>query len=157
MAVRGQEGAEAPSHGDGPMIFQCSDLERALQHPELMPDARAHAEQCEECRQQLYLWSEISNAAACLHQEWDSPALWPKIQAELEAKARESRRPPVWRWMAAVAAVVLIAAGISIPWRRHKSQPTGAFLTEEALHDVQQAEKVYAASIARLAAVAEKD
>ena len=29
------------------MIFQCSDLERALRTPDLMPEMRAHAAQCE--------------------------------------------------------------------------------------------------------------
>ena len=45
------------------MIFQCHDLERALRSPELLPDARAHAEQCAACREQLYLWTEISRLA----------------------------------------------------------------------------------------------
>ena len=54
------------------MIFQCDDLERALRTPELMPDARAHAEGCEPCRRQLYLWAEISRVAPQLHEEWES-------------------------------------------------------------------------------------
>lgn len=70
------------------MIIQCEDLERALRTPELMPDARAHAEHCEKCREQLYLWSEISRLAPQLHQEWDSPSLWPRIHAELAAATR---------------------------------------------------------------------
>ena len=50
------------------MIFQCNDLERALRTPELMPDAREHAERCPSCRDQLYLWNEISRLAPQLHE-----------------------------------------------------------------------------------------
>ena len=48
------------------MIFQCSDLERALRTPELMPEMRAHAAQCEACGRQLYVWTEISRLARAL-------------------------------------------------------------------------------------------
>ena len=73
------------------MIFQCNDLERALRSPELMPDARAHAETCESCRQQLYLWTEISRLAPQLHQEWESPQLWSRIRADLVAVAPRAK------------------------------------------------------------------
>ena len=76
------------------MILECGDLERALRTPELMPDMRAHAEQCAACREQLYLWSEISRLAPGLHEEWESPFLWPRIQANLAAEpARHTARP----------------------------------------------------------------
>jgi hypothetical protein len=54
------------------MILQCGDLERALRTPELMPDMRAHAEECAGCAGQLHLWSEISRLAP-VHEEWESP------------------------------------------------------------------------------------
>ena len=86
LAVRGQEGTEAHADGDTAMILECSDLERALRTPELMPDMRAHAEQCAACREQLYLWEEISRLAPGLHEEWESPFLWSRIQANLAAE-----------------------------------------------------------------------
>jgi hypothetical protein len=133
------------------MIFQCSDLERALRSPELMPDARAHAERCEQCREQLYLWTEISRVAPQLHQEWESPALWPCIRADLAAIPRR-KSPGAWRWALAAAAVVVLAAVLFQPWSR---QPKGtSFLTEEAMRDVQQTEAAYARSIEKLSAVA---
>ena len=93
------------------MILECGDLERALRTPELMPDMRAHAEQCAACGEQLHLWSEISRLAPGLHEEWESPFLWPRIQANLAAEPRgkAALRAPWWRW--ALAAAGVVAAG----------------------------------------------
>jgi hypothetical protein len=139
------------------MIFQCNDLERALEFPELMPDARAHAEQCESCRHQLYLWSEISRVAPELHEEWESPGLWPRIESALAEAAPRPTRMPVWRWTVAVAAMALVAVMLSQPWRGKTPAPNGALLTDQALAEVQLAEQAYARSIDRLSAVAQKD
>jgi hypothetical protein len=134
------------------MIFQCHDLERALGSPELMPDARAHAERCDECRRQLYLWSEIARLAPSLHEDWESPSLWPGIRSGLAAAAPPSRRLPVWRWSMAAAALVTVAVALVQPWR---GKPQGReFLTDDALHEVQQAESAYARSIEKLSKVA---
>jgi len=132
------------------MIFQCDDLDRALQHPELMPDAREHAETCERCREQLYLWSEISRVAPRLHEEWESPDLWRRIRADLAAAQPRRKPAPIWRWALAAAAVVLIAAMLLRPWRQQSRE----FLTDEALQQVQQAESAYARSIEKLSQVA---
>jgi hypothetical protein len=134
------------------MIFQCEDLERALRSPELMPDARAHAERCRECREQLYLWNEISRVAPELHEEWESESLWPRIRVALAAEPPRRRRPPLWRWAMAVAAMVAMAV-VLMPRRAPK--PVGReLLTDAALAEVQQAEAAYARSIDKLAAVA---
>jgi hypothetical protein len=157
MVIRGQEGTETDVDGDAAMIFQCNDLERALRSPELMPDARAHAETCEPCRQQLYLWSEISRLAPQLHQEWESPQLWSRIRADLAAAAPPRKTIPIWQWAMAAAAVLTLAVSLSLvqPWKnRQPANPD--FLTEETLREVQQAETAYARSIDRLSAVAGK-
>jgi predicted anti-sigma-YlaC factor YlaD len=138
------------------MILECSDLERALRTPELMPDMRAHAEQCAACREQLHLWGEISRLAPCLHEEWESPFLWPRIQANLSAEPALRRRAPWGRWALAAAGVVVLAVAVLQPMRSGK--PTNRdFLTESALQEVQQAERVYARSIEKLSAVAAQD
>jgi hypothetical protein len=134
------------------MIFQCGDLERALRTPELMPDARAHAERCEACRMQIYLWTEISRVAPQLHQEWESGQLWPRIRERLasEPERRPARRP--W-WVLAVAATLMLAAVLAVP--RHSAPPASReLLTDAALQEVQRAEAAYDRSIANLAAVA---
>ena len=139
------------------MIFQCEDLDRALATPELMPDARAHAERCPRCSEQLFLWAEISRLAPELHQEWESPELWPRIQAAVAALPAGRRPIPLVRWALAAAAMVALAAALSQPWRAAGPGPWGApreFLTQDALHQVQQAEAAYSRSIQRLNAVA---
>ena len=134
------------------MILECGDLERALRTPELMPEMRAHAEQCAACREQLYLWSEISRVAPGLHKEWESPFLWSRIEANLAA---EPARPQTawWRWALAGAAVVALAVVMLRPWGSGKPV-NREFLTESALQEVQQAERAYARSIEKLSAVA---
>ena len=139
------------------MILECSDLERALRTPELMPDMRAHAEQCAACREQLYLWSEISRLAPGLHEEWESPFLWPRIQANLAAEPARHRawsRAPWWRWALAAAGVIVLAAAMLQPVAAAAKPADREFLTESALQEVQQAEKAYARSIEKLSAVA---
>lgn len=136
------------------MIFQCNDLERALRSPELMPDARAHAESCERCRHELYLWSEISRVAPQLHQEWESPELWARIEAGMAAENKFHKVIPIWRWAAAAAAVLVMAAILIQPWKPAHRPEQSNFLTEDALRQVQQAEAAYAQSIERLSQVA---
>jgi len=134
------------------MIFQCGDLERALRTPELMWDARAHAERCEACRMQMYLWTEISRVAPQLHQEWESEQLWPRIRERLalEPERHPARRP--W-WVLAVAATVMLAAILTVP-RQSAPPASRELLTDAALQEVQRAEAAYDRSIANLAAVA---
>lgn len=149
------------------MIFQCGDLERALRTPELMPDARSHAEQCERCRMQLYLWTEISRVAPQLHEEWESAELWPRIRASLAAQPARKPNRRTWQWVLAVAATVVLAVVLSTPRYttprytapKYGAPPAGStasreLLSDAALAEVQQAEAAYARSIAKLAAAA---
>ena len=135
------------------MIFQCGDLERALRVPELMPDARAHAERCPACREQLYWWMEISRVAPQLHEEWESPELWPRIAGTLAAQPARPRAVVVrmrTRLFLAAAAVVTLAALLLVP--RHPATPAAQdLLTDAAFAQVQRAETAYAKSIADLA------
>jgi len=134
------------------MIIQCSDLERALRTPELMPDARAHAEHCENCRRELYLWAEMSRLAPSLHEEWESPSLWQRIRSALAAEQPRRARVPVWRWGLAAAAAIILAVVLLQPWH---SRPAGRdLLTQNALDEVLRAETTYAQSIDKLAALA---
>jgi anti-sigma factor RsiW len=137
------------------MILQCGDLDRALRTPELMPDMRAHAEECPACAAQLHLWEEMSQVAPALREEWESPFLWQRIQANLASEVKPKRVP--WRWgFAAAAAVVLLAVAMLHPWNAGGRQER-ELLTEKALAEVQQAEGAYAKSIEKLAAVAARD
>lgn len=137
------------------MIFQCEDLERALQSPELMPDAREHAEHCEQCARQLHLWSRISLLAPELREEWESPGLWARIRADMETTAPAKRHAPWWQWTAATAAAITMAVVLLQlqPWRRSTSS-SPEFLTDQTLQEVERAEAAYARSIDKLTRIA---
>lgn len=143
------------------MKFECGDLERALAVPELMQEAREHLKNCPACRNELRLWNEISSAAGALHEEWDSPELWPRIKSAIAA---EPRPRPVWwsDWKAwALAASIIVAAGLLF-WLNRAPGSLGReqaanrdFLTEQALRDVEKNEAAYAQAIDRLYRLAE--
>ncbi len=136
------------------MIFQCEDLERALRSPELMPDARAHAELCDRCAQQLDLWSQISRLAPALHEEWESPGLWARIRTDMETAA-PVKRPAPWRQWAVAAMAVLAVSAVLLwqPWH-HATSSSREFLTEQTLQEVQRTEAAYARSIEKLTRIA---
>jgi hypothetical protein len=137
------------------MIFQCNDLERALRSPELMPEARAHAATCAQCREELDMWEQISLAAAELHEEWDSPSLWPRIRAELSAGAAP-RSQSIWQWALAAAAILVVTAALfqlQSNWMPGPQQDDH-FLEADALREVERAEAAYLRSIEKLSAVA---
>jgi len=136
------------------MILECGDLERALRTPELMPDMRAHAERCPACAAELHLWESISSTAPALHEEWESPYLWSRIQANIAAEpAPRAPRLNLVRWALATAALLTLATLALQPWK--SARPANReLMTESALADVQQAEKAYAQSIDRLSALA---
>ena len=136
------------------MILECGDLERALRTPEMMPDMRAHAERCPACAAELHLWESISHTAPALHDEWESPCLWSRIQADLAAEpAPRAPRINLVRWALAAAAVLTLATLTLQPWKLGRPA-NRELMTESALADVQQAEQAYARSIERLTALA---
>src|SRR5579871_5127870 len=97
------------------MTFECKDLERALAVPELLPEVREHARTCDTCRRELWLWSEMSNVAPRLRQDWESPDLWPRIREALAAqqKAEQPRRVN-WRMWGGLAFAAALALTIFI-------------------------------------------
>lgn len=142
------------------MKFECKDLERALEVSELMPDAREHARDCPGCRRELWVWGEISRIATGLREEWDTPELWTRVRKSLEAEPKPKQRRWDWRLLVGVAAALVIVAG-AVLWYSmlsHSGRTTQmdeAFLTDQALREVEQAESSYAKSIEKLSHVAE--
>ncbi len=149
------------------MTFDCKDLERALAVPELLPDAREHAKVCDACRRELWLWSEMSAAAPGLREEWETPDLWPKIRQTLVAQQRAAKPSGLagrigwlgdWRMMAGLAAVLAITVSVFIMKYSRPAPvapPTGDFLTEQTLDEVEKAEAAYRASIDKLTRLAQ--
>jgi hypothetical protein len=153
------------------MKFECGDLERALAISELMPEAREHLKVCAACRREYRVWNDISNTAKELHQEWDTPALWPNIRKAIEAEPKPKPKPIWWReWKTwAVAATVVIGAVVlSQPWHwtgapsTSREMPIAApltansdFLTDQALQEVERSETAYRQSIDKLFRIAQ--
>jgi hypothetical protein len=138
------------------MSFQCSDLDDALRSEELPSDAKDHAETCAQCRERLEMWSAIRNAAPELHREWESPALWPRIQAELQGSSKH-RGALRWQYALAAAAAVLLAIALYLPWSAVDSTDVAhdsPFLNAESLREVEQAENAYVRAIEKLSAAA---
>jgi hypothetical protein len=140
------------------MIFECRDLDRALANPDLLAELQQHIRTCEACRNQYHVWTEISNAATHLHQEWESPALWPSILAGVQAHRPEPKR---WYregklWTATAAAAAILACAL-IYWPHSPAARAGDqdFLTEQALKEVEKNEAAYRRSIDELSRLAQ--
>jgi hypothetical protein len=112
-----------------------------------------------------YTEEEISRAAREMRREWDSPHLWPRIQAALAAEAAraERRHAPsrVSAWLTLAAAAVLVF-GVAVVLRVRAPQagapPAEAerrLLTDKALREVERTEGDYVRSIEALSRVAE--
>lgn len=145
------------------MKFECGDLDRAMANSDLLPEAREHFKTCAACRREYRLWNEISTTARELHEEWDTPALWPAIRETLQAE----RKPEVFWWKQwktwAIAAALAIAIAVPLRLWRHSvaatptaqtSSTTPDFLTEQALREVETSEAAYRRSIERLSQLA---
>lgn len=143
------------------MKFECGDLERALAVADLMPEAREHLKYCAACRREYRLWNEISSTAKLLHEDWETPELWPNIRKAIEAEAQPGSRP-VWRkWQVWAVAATLVLA-VALFFARPKAPPTETassgnqdFLTEQALHEVEANEAAYRRSIEKLSQLAQ--
>jgi hypothetical protein len=152
--------------------FDCSNLEQALheESPELIAALEQHATTCAPCRTELGIWREISAAALTMHKEWESPALWPRIENSLQTEIARPRGWRSWisglstgpqvRWQMALATLVLVAvSGMGTWYLLHRNATTPAndahLLTDQAVQEVEQAQKTYEQSIDKLARLAE--
>ncbi|HEY6050598.1 MAG TPA: hypothetical protein VIZ58_05065 [Thermoanaerobaculia bacterium] len=137
--------------------------------PSAVDRLRVHAARCDECRESLALWDEISKAAPSLRKTWDSPSLLPRIAAAVEAEkarppaeapAAAEPRPGRFRWvpMAAAAALFVLAmVGLQVFRNSGGREPLvnaaakkDPLLNDRSLEDVETAEANYVRSIDRL-------
>ena len=153
------------------MIIRCTDRERIFLDgtPEEWVALEAHATGCAACGEELRAWKNLSIAATELHQEWDSPSLWPRIKRALSEQSVSSRNS-WWRrvfaswnlgslhWQAAAAALLLIALTGSAIWLVMKPKPriddTQALLKDSTVNEVERAEAAYERAIDQLDAKA---
>ena len=151
----------------------CKDLEKALSgaDPELTAAFEAHAASCAACGRELAEWRRLTEVAPSLKKTWDSPDLLPRIrQAIAEDSQRVSEEPSVlparWRWVpaASLAALFAIAAaglfvfrnsGSRDPLSEHWRTTKAPILTDQAIEEVDAAEKKYLDSIENLSRLAQ--
>jgi predicted anti-sigma-YlaC factor YlaD len=143
------------------MKFECGDLERALAVSDLMPEAREHLKHCAACRHEYRLWNEISSTAKLLHEDWETPDLWPRIRKAIEAEQKPRSRPVWTKWQVWAVAATLVLA-VALFFARPKAPAPGTvasgnqdFLTEQALHEVEANEAAYRRSIEKLSHLAQ--
>jgi hypothetical protein len=106
---------------------------------------------------------DLGRAARGLRREWESPGLWPRIEAALSAEEQKPRTgaasPRLATWLALAAAVAVLALAGAALLRLSTPSPTGPdvhrrLLSERALRDVERAEGDYVRSIEALSRLA---
>ncbi|HEU0367953.1 MAG TPA: hypothetical protein VFR42_02005 [Candidatus Acidoferrum sp.] len=150
------------------MNISCNDRERIFLDgtEEEWAALEVHAATCVACREEMNAWKSLSVVASELHEEWDSPTLWPRIERAL-AKQSTSSQWSWWgrffsgwnvsslQWQTAAASLVLVAVTSSAVWFVMKSRgtvdsPTPTLLKDEAVRSVERAEAVYEQAIDKL-------
>ncbi|HEX7191417.1 MAG TPA: hypothetical protein VF381_07575 [Thermoanaerobaculia bacterium] len=120
-----------------------------------MAAAARHAHDCDRCRQQLDDWNDISMTAKSLHATWQNDMLWPRIDRALRNETRSAQA----RFRQIAAAVVLtIGLGGGTWYAVHERAEQRAFdraiLRDQALRQVEEAERAHIAAINQLEKVA---
>ena len=153
---------------------ECPEFEKALSRGEdAVAALEIHAGTCDECRRQLNLWKEISQAAPALQKSWESPELSPRIARAISMASRTPapaaagpapRRQFAWIPAAAAASLfVLSMIGLSIfkpgesardPFAR-PSMGKEPLMSNQTMKEVEQAESNYLVSIEKLSRLAE--
>ena len=148
------------------MKITCSERERIFLDgtPDEWAALEAHAGHCLACREELATWRNLSEAASELHQEWEAPALWPRIERALREQSRAARaswwerllgrlNQPSLAWQTAAAALVLVlfsAAAIWVILHRNPVVPSTALLTDRAVGIVEERQAAYEEAIDKL-------
>jgi hypothetical protein len=155
------------------MTISCQDRERIFLDgaPEEWAALESHSMDCAACAEELRAWKNLSLAASELHQEWDSPSLWPGIEqalAQQSAATKNSRWQRFFgswtlrgavQWQTAAAALLLVALTASSIWfmtnlHTHTTLDNQALLNDRAVYDVERAEAAYERAIDKLDAQA---
>src|SRR5438270_10280002 len=157
------------------MNITCNDRERIFLDGSVEECAalETHSANCALCAEEIRAWKNLSLAASKLHQEWDSPSLWPRIEEAL-AKQSAARSDSRWRrffswwnfasrnfgswnlvsvqWQTAAAAVLLVVLTSAAIWfikqpKTPELAQNPALLNDRAVNDVEHAEAAYERAI----------
>ncbi|MEO8218713.1 MAG: hypothetical protein ABI718_16675 [Acidobacteriota bacterium] len=153
-----------------PTGFSCEELDEILEAgmPEDLARVLAHSQHCPLCRDEVVAWSEINRLKSGLHERWESPGLWSRIEKSLVAEsaviqpAAVANVVPILHGgrtasaLLRVAAVTLLVAALGgITWwtlslRPERSAVDEWALEESALENVEKAEQAHLKSIEEL-------
>ncbi len=155
------------------MNIKCNDRERIFLDgtPQEWAALEDHCGYCAACAEELRAWKNLSIAASELHHDWDSPALWPRIEQALSQQQGATSKQSHWQrlfgswnlgalqWQTAAAALLLVALTTSTVWFLKNSntamvEQNPALLTDRAVNDVVRAEATYERAIDKLDAQA---
>jgi len=154
------------------MNITCNDRERIFLDgtPEEWAALEAHTATCAACKPEVDAWKSLSIAAGDLHEEWDSPSLWPRIeQALLEQSGHpksswwgrflNSLRLTSLQWQTAAAGLLLLAfTGFTLWFVASPSEPEipadQALFNNRTVREVERAEAAYEQAIDKLDAQA---
>lgn len=137
-------------------MTECNELDALLLEGDdaSMAAAAQHAQGCAACGERLDEWNDISRTAKSLHATWRNDMLWPRIERALNAE-RVSAHPPrrsAWQIAAAILLTVGIGGGTWYAVRERSEQRAfdRAILHDQALHQVEDAERAHVAAIEQL-------
>lgn len=150
------------------MKIACNDRERIFLDgtAEEWAALEAHAGNCSTCRDEVAAWRNLSVAASELHQEWDSPGLWPRIERALTEQSTSSQTSwwarffGTWntrslQWQTVAAALLLLVLSASairfITRPDHRRIPGDqALFNNRTVREVERAEAAYEQAIDKL-------
>ena len=149
------------------MNISCNDRERIFidGRAEEWAALESHAATCAACGEEIRAWKNVSAAASGLHQEWDSTALWPRIEEALKQRSPSNdswlHRIFLWwnlglvQWQVAAAALLLLMLTGSAIWfvthqRTGEIPQNEALLKDSMVNEVERTEAAYERAIDKL-------
>ncbi|MBN1482757.1 hypothetical protein EH223_12280 [candidate division KSB1 bacterium] len=113
-----------------------------------------HIETCESCRIAMEQDRKLLDLARSRKTNITAPFLWPRIETDLQQQRTAILKSDNYhRWFFRIAAILVLAIGISMLWFKGQNKQQSPLLTESTLKKVEQLEKDYENAINELEAL----